>query len=135
VRHSGQQVSQYIILVGVLVVVATMFWTASNYLGAVQLPESKQQELVGPASEVAEQTGRLIDRCWESADHGRSDEYIDCYIVNVSIQGSGEITEDDLPPHTETTPAERISLSAPMTDDTSSIRITYQPSERSIIIS
>lgn len=131
VTQKGTQTSQYIFLVGVLVVIAVMIWTSSTYLGQVQLPESQQQNLTGSHSQIVESLARLTDRCWNQASNGQSRQYLDCYIV--SIDTDQAITRDQIGAGLQAMPEARLEMTT-IQPDTDQVRITYQPSSQNITI-
>lgn len=131
-HRSGQQVSQYILLVGVLVIVVVMIWTASTYLGQIQLPEQYRHNLTAVSDrQTRDSIVRLTDRCWTKADRGGSEEYIDCYSVAYDLDQP--LTRDSVAQALDITPPERLNMSQPLSG-TGTARIRYLGGSRNITI-
>ena len=82
-RKAEENVSQYILIVGVVVIVSLMVLFASSMLQGIDLPEGQTQKLEGTETEIANKIAVLLDRCWEMSNKGRMNENMGCYLIHI----------------------------------------------------
>lgn len=127
------EVSDTIIVIGVLVLISITVLTAFLALDRVELPKEPRQEVSGSNTSAAAELSKLVDSCWRKAGQGQSSEKIDCF--NVKVYSNGSIHESMIERNLEVLSDERFSLdSSNVPDGESSLKVSYRPVSDSVNI-
>jgi len=86
------EVSDAILIIGILIIVSITVSSAFIALDRVQLPKDVKQEVQGSNESVASKLSGLVDSCWQKSGKGQNEKVIDCF--DVKVRSEGEITRD-----------------------------------------
>lgn len=131
---SKGEISDTVIVIGILILVSLTVLTAFISLDRVELPKDFKQEISGPNNTVSSELSKLVDSCWQKSGNGQNENKIDCFSVKVRSNGSisEEIVRDDL----ELLNMEKFSIEgSTIPSGESSVKISYQPLTESINMS
>lgn len=127
------EVSSYIIVIGILVLTASMLTAAGVYLDSINLPLQPSQASNGSAEQISGELAEMADQCWIQSDQGQSAATLDCF--QVTIEASGNVTESQVHEKVGSVPADRVHLAETIrADQQTTIHVSYNPDEQVISI-
>lgn len=128
-RKGEENVSQYILIVGIVVLVSLMILFASSMLSGVDLPEDQEQEIEGTEDDITEKLAELSDMCYIQADRGRMGDHKGCYIVSLYHTEDDNliINEDDIKGLLEELPEDNFSTDSDPIFNVEEVVISYYP--------
>lgn len=127
------EVSSYIIVIGILVLSASMLTAAGVYLDSINLPLQPAQAANGSAEQISGELAEMADQCWIQSDQGQTAAAIDCF--EITVEASETVSQDQIREQIETMPSERVELTETITADRqTTLHISYNPDQQNIII-
>lgn len=127
------EVSDTILIIGVLVLVSITVLTAFISLDRIEIPEDSEQEISGDNTSVSTELAELVDACWKKSGRGQLSNSLDCF--NVKIFSNGSVNEDIVEDNLRILDQTSFSLSSPIASGESTVKISYRPVSESINIS
>lgn len=127
------EVSSYIIVIGIMVLAASMLTAAGVYLDSITLPLSSQQATNGSAEQISGELASMADQCWNQADQGQSAAALDCFEIRVDAQEN--VTESLIREQVGSAPSDRVRLTATIEEgQQTTLHVTYNPDDQVITI-
>lgn len=127
------EVSDTVVLIGILVLVSLTILTSFATLNRVELPKEFEQEVSGSNQTVSADLSRLADSCWRKSGQGQSSEKLDCF--NVKVRSNGSLNEGMIGEKLEILDRNSFGLTDPVVPDgESSLQITYHPGDKTVNI-
>lgn len=128
------EVSDTVIVIGILILVSLTVLTAFISLNRVELPKDSEQEISGSNDTVSAELSKLVDSCWQKSGNGQNGNKIDCF--NVKVRSNGSISEKIVKEDLEFLHKDKFSIEgSTIPTGESSVKVSYQPLTDSINMS
>lgn len=130
--RSGE-VSDTILIIGVLIIVSLTVSSAFIALDRVQLPKDVKQEVQGSNESVASKLSSLVDSCWQKSNKGQHEKVIDCF--DVKVRSNGEVAREMVSKELSVIEPDRFGQDKTIPSGESSVIISYRPVRQTVNIS
>ena len=130
--RSGE-VSDTILIIGVLIIVSLTVSSAFIALDRVQLPKDVKQEVQGSNESVASKLSSLVDSCWQKSGKGQHEKVIDCF--DVKVRSNGEVAREMVSRELSVIEPDRFGQDKTIPSGESSVIISYRPVRQTVNIS
>ncbi|MFB6174644.1 MAG: hypothetical protein ABEJ87_01565 [Candidatus Nanohalobium sp.] len=133
IKHKGE-VSQAVIVIGILALVFITVSTAYLSLNKVELPQDQNQVIQGNHLRVSGKLAALADSCWRKAGKGTRSKVMDCF--KVKVYSNATVTESNISRDLEVLSRNKLGLTGgPIPDREVRLEVTYLPVEKRVNIS
>lgn len=127
------EVSDTIIVIGILGIVFITVSTAYLSLDEVSLPQDEDQTISGGVYEVSDEMARLVESCWRQSGKGSQSRQSDCF--NVKIYSNDTVSEQNISDMLERIPPENFGFRETIPEGESNVQVSYRPVDESVNIS
>lgn len=127
------EVSDTIIVIGILGIVFITVSTAYISLNQVSLPQDEDQTVSGGVYEVSADMARLVESCWRQSGKGSQSRQSDCF--NVKIYSNDTVSEKNISDMLERMSGENFGFYGNIPEGESSAQVSYRPVDDSVNIS
>lgn len=127
------EVSDAIIVIGILGIVFITVSTAYISLDEVSLPQDEDQTVSGGVYEVSADMARLVESCWRQSGKGSQSRQSDCF--NVKIYSNDTVSEQNISEMLERMSGENFGFQGTIPEGESTAQVSYRPVDDSVNIS
>ena len=127
------EVSDTILVIGILGIVFITVSTAYISLDEVSLPQDDDQTISGGVYEVSDDMARLVESCWRQSGKGSQSRQSDCF--NVKIYSNDTVSEQNISDMLERIPEENFGFQGTIPEGESNVQVSYRPVDDSVNIS
>lgn len=127
------EVSDTIIVIGILGIVFITVSTAYISLDEISLPQNEDQTISGGVYEVSDDMARLVESCWRQSGKGSQPRQADCF--NVKIYSNDTVSKKNISDMLERIPEENFGFHGTIPEGESNVKVSYRPVDNSVNIS
>lgn len=128
------EVSDTILVIGILALVFITVSMAYVSLDQVSLPQDEDQTVSGHYLEVSGELSTLVESCWRQAGKGSRSQQMDCF--DVKVYSNGSVHRSNISRMLERIPEENFGFPGEnIPDGESRIKVTYYPVEEVVNLS
>lgn len=127
------EISDTIMVIGILGIVFITVSTAYISLDQVSLPKDEDQTISGGVYEISDDMARLVESCWRQSDKGSRSTQDDCF--KAKIYSNDTVSEKNISEMLEKIPEENFGFQGKIPEGESSVKVTYRPVDNSVNIS